>query len=255
MEHICIIADRAHRPFYEVLDTGEKHLTFYDPAEALESAGACGLSVMVLDAGHSPDTGLMLLKRIKGCCVTVPVIFLTDVSSEELAIAAFKAGAREYIKKPIDQAVLQATIQELAVPRQRCADTGVPTPLKDTATRGSNSFCLSSDLPDVILKSVRYLNEHLAEEIYLEEIANEAGMSRFHFCRIFKDHVGLTPMQFLTVTRIERAKVLLRKEGATIASVIYKVGFNDISEFNRQFKKMTGLTPSEFRKSLRKQDG
>lgn len=254
MDVICVIADQTHRPFYEALAFEEGRLRFFDLAEAPESVGACGISVMILDAGYTPDAGLLLLKRIKQCCVSVPVIFLTDVSSEEVVIAAFKGGAREYFRKPVDQTVLLATVMNLARLRHATVDTRVPHTAQGIGAEGSDAFRLSSNLPDGILKTVRYLKDNLAEKIYLDEVAEEAGMSKFHFCRIFKDHVGMTPMQFLTQNRIERAKLLMRKEGSSITSVIYKVGFNDISEFNRQFKKVTGKTPSAFRESLKKQD-
>ena len=254
MNVICVIADKPHRPFYEALAFDDGHLRFFDLAEAQESVGVCGMSVMILDAGYTPDAGLLLLKRIKQCCVSVPVIFLTDVSSEEAVIAAFKAGAREYFRKPVDQAELLATVRNLARLKQATVDTRVPHTAQVIDPQGSGVFRLNSDLPDGILKTVRYLKENLAKEVYLDDVAEEAGMSKFHFCRIFKDHVGMTPMQFLTVNRIERAKALMRKEGASITSVVYKVGFNDVSEFNRQFKKVTGKTPSAFRESLKKQD-
>ncbi len=251
MDRICIIADPGNRPFYESLDIDQWQLSFFDLDDALRSVGTCGYSIMVLDAGHSPDTGLRLLKRIKECCVSIPVIFLTDVSSEELAISVFRSGAREYFRKPVDRAELVATVRDLVLLRQTTLDSRVPHTAPNRVPAGGRPVRLTPDLPDGILKTVRYLEENLAEEIYLEEVAGEAGMSKFHFCRTFKDNLGMTPMQFLTISRIERAKVLMRKGGTSISSVVFQVGFNDISEFNRQFKKVTGMTPSAFRESVR----
>lgn len=253
MEYICITADQAHRHFYEGLHLDEGRFRFVALAEAYESVGACGVSIVILDAGYTPDAGLLLLKRLKQCCVSVPIIFLTDVSSEDVVIAAFKAGAREYFRKPVDQAELQATITDLASLRRATVDSRIPHTTHPAID--SSPLRLSSDLPDGILKTVNYLKGNLSEKIYLDEVADKAGMSKFHFCRIFKDHVGMTPMQFLTISRIERAKVLMRKGGTSITSVIYKVGFNDVSEFNRQFKKVTGQTPSAFKESLKKDHG
>lgn len=251
MEQIIIIADQAHRTFYEGLTIDEGRLCFFDPAEAQESIGACGVSVVILDAGYTPDTALQLLKRLKQCCVSVPVVFVTDVSSEEVVIAAFRAGAREYFRKPVDMAALQTAIADLASLRRNTVNTRIPHTVHGGDEAGS-AVQLRSDLPDGILKTVHYLKENLSEEIYLEEVADKAGMSKFHFCRTFKDHVGMTPMQFLTLNRIERAKMLMRKGGTSITTVGYKVGFNDIGEFNRQFKKVTGQTPSAFKDGMNK---
>lgn len=253
MNSICIIADKIHHPFYEVLGIEAGRLLFADLAEANESIGACGVNVIILDSGCTPQVGLSLLKRIKQCCLSVPVIFLTDISSEEVVINAFKAGAREYFKKPVNPAELTAAILNLDSLKSATSDARVPHTPQCTGADCCSSGYLNSNLPDKILNAVNFLNENMTDKIYLENVADKAGMSKFHFCRVFKYYIGLTPMQFLAVIRIEMAKGLMRKAGASISSVIYKVGYNDISEFNRQFKKMTGQTPSSFKESQKKQ--
>jgi len=251
MDTICIIADKEHRPFYEALDMEAERLFFADLAEAEETIGACGISVIILDSGYTPQAGLSLLTRIKRCCVSVPVIFLTDISSEEVVRGAYKAGAREYFSKPVNHAELLAAIMTLARIKSVNRQVRIPRPSNFSITDGNGLFHLSSDIPEGILKSVHYVNENLSEKIYLDKVAEQAGMSKYHFCRIFKDYIGMTPIQFLTIRRIERAKAMLRKGGFSIASVVFNVGFNDVSEFNRQFKKVTGQTPSAFKKSIK----
>lgn len=249
---IVVVTERTNRFFYEALMIDEERIEIYDLAEANESFGFCGYTVMLLDTGYTPEKGLQLLARVKKCCTSVPIIFLTDVSSEELVISAFKAGIREYFKKPVSMYELQNTIVTLLNLRRCTVDTRIPhTALQAMIRQGDDTTPLNSDLSDGLLRTIRYLKEHLAENICLDEVAEEAGMSKFHFCRIFKESIGMSPMQYLTISRIERAKALLRKSGATITSVIYSVGFNDISGFNRQFKKVTGMTPSTFKESLK----
>lgn len=249
---IVVVTDRANRFFYEALLIDDERIVIHDIAVANESFGICGSTVMLLDSGHAPEKGLQLLARVKKCCVSVPIIFLTDVSSEELVISAFKAGVREYFKKPVGMSELRNSIVTLLSLRRSTVDTRIPHTARQEMTEQGETHPLNSDLPDGLLRTVRYLKEHLAENIYLDKVAEEAGMSKFHFCRIFKESLGMSPMQFLTISRIERAKALLRKSGASITSVIYTVGFNDISGFNRQFKKVTGMTPSTFKESLKR---
>jgi AraC family transcriptional regulator len=248
---LVVVTDPANRLFYEALLIEDERVVIHDITEANESFGVCGSAVILLDSGPSPEKGLQLLKRIKKCCASVPVIFLTDVSSEELVISAFKAGVREYFKKPVNMSELQNSIVALLNLRRTTIETRIPYTARQEMTELSDTLPLNSDLSDGLLRTVSYLKEHLAENICLNKMAEEAGMSKFNFCRIFKESLGMSPMQFLTVSRIERAKALLRKSGASITSVIYMVGFNDISGFNRQFKKATGMSPSTFKKSLK----
>ncbi|MDD2734978.1 MAG: helix-turn-helix domain-containing protein [Desulfuromonadaceae bacterium] len=249
MDSICVITDKMHRSFYEALDFGEERLFFADLKEAYESLPSCDFSVIALDSGYNPQVGLSLLRKIKKCCVSVPIIFLTDSSSEEVVIRAFKAGAREYFKKPVDIRELQPLILSMIKLKRANSATRIPSTTICKWRDNDDAVQLHADLPEGLLKSVRYMNENLTERIYLDDLAKQAGTSKFHFCYNFKLHVGMTPMQFLTIRRIERAKILLRKGGLSITSVAYMIGFGDVSEFNRQFKKIAGLAPSAFKKS------
>jgi AraC family transcriptional regulator len=81
-------------------------------------------------------------------------------------------------------------------------------------------------------------------------------MSPFHFCRSFKKITGHTPMQFVVRLRIERSKKLLKfhSKSMSISQVAYAVGFYDSSNLNRHFKRLTGLTPTEFIQSSESSD-
>ena len=79
-------------------------------------------------------------------------------------------------------------------------------------------------------------------------MANKAGMSKFHFSRTFKSFTGRTFKHYLHEVRVERAKRLLGKDERDVTSVLIEVGFNDQSYFNKVFRRLTGLSPSRYRK-------
>ena len=87
-----------------------------------------------------------------------------------------------------------------------------------------------------------YLHTHYADEISLDELAQIAGLSRFHFCRVFRKEVGLSPNIYQTQLRIAQAKKLL-VQGMAIATVATSTGFYDQSHFGGQFKRQVGVTP------------
>lgn len=94
-----------------------------------------------------------------------------------------------------------------------------------------------------------YINDHLDQELSLEEVAAIAQLSAFHFCRSFKRSTGFTPHQYVIRQRVERAKQLLKDGKLGIAEVAVVCGFTHQSHLNRHFKRLTGVTPQKFSKS------
>ena len=94
-----------------------------------------------------------------------------------------------------------------------------------------------------------YTMRHYHNQISLRDIAAISAMTKNAFCKYFKKHTNKTYFQFLNELRIEKAsKYLLMEEVFTIADVSEKAGFNNISNFNRQFKNIKKMTPSSYRK-------
>jgi AraC-like DNA-binding protein len=81
----------------------------------------------------------------------------------------------------------------------------------------------------------------------LTALAREAAMSPYHFLRVFRDVVGLTPHQYVLRTRMHRAAVRLRGSAKPISTIAFDAGFNDLSTFNRRFRRIMGMSPSAFR--------
>jgi AraC-like DNA-binding protein len=86
-----------------------------------------------------------------------------------------------------------------------------------------------------------------AEPLDLDALAREAGYSRFHFARSFRDTYGLTPRVYLSARRVERARELLRTANLTVTEICYLVGFSSLGSFSARFKSEVGLSPSEYR--------
>lgn len=95
--------------------------------------------------------------------------------------------------------------------------------------------------------TLEYIREHLAEEVSLATLADQAGLSPYHFCRVFKQTTGLSPHRYLISQRVERAREMLLEGGTRIAEVAVKVGFCDQSHLTAHFKRAYGVTPREFR--------
>lgn len=88
-----------------------------------------------------------------------------------------------------------------------------------------------------------YIHSYLGQPLQLAELATVAGISQYHFCRLFKHSLGVAPYQYVLQKRMEKAKELLQQDEYTIAEISLLVGCTDQSRFARHFKKYFGVTP------------
>jgi transcriptional regulator GlxA family with amidase domain len=100
----------------------------------------------------------------------------------------------------------------------------------------------------VILSAQAYIEDKFASELRVEDIADHVNMSKRNLIRRFKQVLNLTPVDYIQRIKIEAAKKAFENNNKSIQSVIYDVGYNDIKTFRDTFKKLTGLTPQDYRK-------
>jgi AraC family transcriptional regulator len=106
-------------------------------------------------------------------------------------------------------------------------------------------------LPIRQLRTVEdYVNEHLAEETSVAQLAKLVELSPSHFAHVFKETAGMTPLQFVTRQRITRAQQLIRETSRSLIDVGLEVGYTSPSHFAQVFRRVVGVTPTEFRSSL-----
>ena len=245
---VIVIAEREERGTYMDLTLRDERVEFIAREHGIESVRQTTPDLVILDCGFDAARGIKILQEIKQLRSDLPVIFLTAKSSEEIILKAFKAGVRGYFKRPVNMNDLGETVGEIL--RLKRETSGKRFPLSETKKENTpEEFTdLSSDLPKNLHLAIHYMKKNLTNSLTLEQIAREACMSKFHFCRIFKKHTSMSPMQFMAKLRIDKAMRLLWCCDHKISIVAIQSGFNNLSEFNKQFKKVTGKTPSEYRK-------
>jgi len=247
---IILITDRNNSIDYRELDLPCAKLTIIGFGDGLEILREANPELVIIDCCENSDYGATLLEKIKKLRPDLPVIFLTDESTEELAIRVFRAGARDYFKKPLRTEELKSAIISILALRRQTPGKRLPLQLARASATDSAALALDS-LPANILRMVKFIETNISAPLSLEELAREACLSRFHFSRLFKSHVGIGPKQFILTLRINRAIALLRSLDLTITTVALRAGFNELGEFTRQFRKFTGLTPSAFRNTVK----
>lgn len=101
-----------------------------------------------------------------------------------------------------------------------------------------------------VQKTLNYINRNIKKINNLEELANQACLSKDHFIRIFKREMGESPLQYINRKKIERAQLILLTESAQVKNIAFELGYEDHSYFIRIFKKTTGYSPLEYRKKF-----
>ncbi|NJR63633.1 MAG: helix-turn-helix transcriptional regulator [Cyanobacteria bacterium CRU_2_1] len=120
----------------------------------------------------------------------------------------------------------------------------VTIPIQHYSTRKPTIQAYEGGLPQNKLRTaIDYIQAHLAEDISLEAMADHLGISRYHFCRMFKQSTGLSPHQYLIQCRVERAKQLLRQGKMKISEVAIACGFTHQSHLHRHFKRLADVIP------------
>lgn len=104
-----------------------------------------------------------------------------------------------------------------------------------------------------IVQSKLFIDDHFSEPINLDDIADEAYFSKFHFIRLFKKTYGKTPHQYLTYVRIQKARILL-EAGSSVSETCFSVGFDGVNSFSGLFKQYNGCSPLAYQQKMKKRN-
>ncbi len=101
--------------------------------------------------------------------------------------------------------------------------------------------------PAAIAKARDFIENNLTEPLPLADVAQKAGLSKSHFCRVFRDATGLTFTDYVNRRRIEWAKKELMKPATRVSEIAFLIGYQSLSQFNRSFASVTGKSPTRYR--------
>jgi AraC-like DNA-binding protein len=159
-----------------------------------------------------------------------PIVALsTENSQNSLISALFGAASLDGFDNPCSRSALSPTLTLLE-----------PMP---------------SNVSVEIKCAVDFIESHYAEAISLADAAKVASYSRCHFCKLFKEQMGVSFVSYLSRVRIGHAANLLTRSDKSITEIAFAVGFNDVSHFERVFRAIEGQPPSHFRRHAKNLQG
>ena len=243
---VLIVAETENQSFYRSMTPDKAACIVCGFDEVLHVVQEIPPEVAVVDCGDDIKLGLALVRRLKGLAPSTPVIFITSASSEEIVIEAFRTGVRDFQRKPITPTSLTESIASLLEIRSATGERRIPLYLKKADHRAS-TLSQGPPIPPKLRDVLLYIEANLTTNITLDELAKEASISKYHFCKVFKKHFTLSPLKYVAYKRIELARELLKRSDLNVSLTAGEVGFQDISNFSKQFRKFTGLTPMSYR--------
>lgn len=107
---------------------------------------------------------------------------------------------------------------------------------------------IAADRVEVLRQARDLMDRRFADPLDLQQVAAEAGFSKFHFSRMFKEVYGETPGAYLSRRRVERAKDLLRLANLNVTEVCMLVGFSSLGSFSSRFSELVGMSPLAYQR-------
>ena len=188
--------------------------------------------------------GLELCQQIKGDERTshIPVLMLTAKADMESKVSGLEIGADAYLTKPFEATELKIRIKNLIDQRQA---------LKARFQREFNLIPPDLDISSMdhqfLKRAIHVIHDRIADPaMKVDVLAGEMHMSRQQLNRKLKGLTGRTTVEFLRLTRLKRAAILLRANHASVTEIAYQVGFSNPSHFSRSFHQEFGQTPSRY---------
>lgn len=227
-----------------------------DGVEAVEMASAQQPDLVLLDIRMPGLSGLEAAERIKLCSPLSRVVILTAYDDFEYARRAFRSGAMDYLLKPVRPDEVQGHIMKVYKAKCEAAkETQLAPSAREThaqEAQGSMAALLAPETmrtwPAAVRAAAEYAAAHLDEKFTLADLAKAACTSPFHLSRIFSRHTGRTLMNFVLELRVAKAKELLGDAALSITEVAEATGFASPAYFADCFKKLTGCSPSSYKK-------
>jgi DNA-binding response OmpR family regulator len=170
----------------------------------------------------------------------IPVILLTARAANEDKLEGLELGADDFITKPFEAKELQLRIQNMLEQRKRMSDRFTRElyiqPDEITVTSCDEQF---------LNKLIGLVQEHMDDaELNVEKLAREIGISHTHLVRKLEALINMTPVAFVRLLRLRRAKELLAKDFGNVSQVAFEVGFNSVSYFSKCYTRQFGVPPS-----------
>jgi two-component system sensor histidine kinase YesM len=223
-------------------------------AEALQIIDEQSVDVVLTDIKMPIVSGLELAGELKTRFPEIKTVLLSAYRDFNYALKGIEYGVYGYLLKTDSKTEIRNYFVKLKddLDRERIASSTVRL---DDRNIGNEQPQVDSVPPAaagaIVTKALAYLQANYAKDVHLDDVAEYVRVHPVYLCRLFNHELGTTFKEKLTCIRIEKAKELLRDPGARVYEISLAVGYLKPRYFSDLFKKVTGMTPLEYRETIR----
>lgn len=210
--------------------------------EAIDELENLEFDLIISDIKMPIMTGIELITKIKEEALSnATIIMISGYDEFDYAVNALRFGATDYLLKPIERETFLNLLQKI----DNAIEDKLLKDVKTIEITGEEN----EDKKHKIQRAIDFINTNYNQNINMASVSNEVSMNYTFFSETFKEIVGESFVDYLKSIRINMAKKLLRSSNMPISKISVEVGFNDEKHFSKTFKILTGVTPSEYRKT------
>lgn len=203
--------------------------------EALDFIYRYKPDIMLLDVQMPGRDGIEVMQEAKRAGVLPCTIILSGYDEFRYAQQAMRCGARDYLLKPSRSSDILQKINEIA------DELFGKEEKEPVAGKGKNGF---------VELAKGYVQEHYFENLTLGDVAERIGITASYLSSLFSQQMGVTFVDYLNEVRIDHACTYLKQNYLKTYEIAYKVGFRDEKYFSKVFRKVRGMSPSEYKKNI-----
>lgn len=208
--------------------------------------------IVISDIRMPKKSGLEMIDEIKSINKDMQIIILTGFREFEYAQQAIRLGVLRFLLKPskieeIKEAITSAVVNLDKLPKREVA---IRNEEEDTNLLNEHTH-EEVDKPQYLVKqAIEYINQYYNQKLDLQTVADQLYVSTWHLCKVIKKQTGTNFVDLLNNARIENAKRMLLESNMKIYEIAEAVGYADTAYFSKIFKKITQITPNEYRNKM-----
>ncbi len=207
-----------------------------DGIEALRQIDALLPDIVIMDINIPFMNGLKVIEVSRTKHPEIAYVIVSGYDDFSYCRKALQLQITDYILKPVNYEEFGSCIDSLKISMYE--------------SKTSENSDLDKGDERVISSIMRYMQEHLSEEISLSLLADEFHLNPQYISQLFKNEIGVGFLAYLTNIRIEKAKKLLLSTALSVTEISSYAGYSDYRVFTKVFKKTEGITPSQFRREF-----
>jgi YesN/AraC family two-component response regulator len=213
-----------------------------DGVEAVERVEELRPDLVLMDIKMPEQNGLQAADALRKKGDPARIVFLSAYDEFEYARVAIELHADAYLLKPIETAELVRVLREcesrihVGTDPRRARSSTLPHGVSEPSWR--------------LQRALEYVDSNLSGDLFLEDVAREVGVGAQHLCRLFRTELDDSFTRYVNQRRIDHSCHLLASTTLNVSEIADKVGFGDANYFGKVFRRVTGTTPSEYRRSV-----